>query len=120
MENSIDRASDINAWAQREHEIKLHNKIQAWGEMILPLLHDTTVDDTQDRQELFQLLMNSVENGNHDLARMIDRHEVEMLESTRSWYTGNVGHLGADQRQAMIQNRFLSLLKVYKAGKAAG
>lgn len=117
MENTFNKYTNRTAWAAREHEIKLHERVQRWGEALMPLLEEECEDHT-DRIILFEFLMSSVERGDTDIAQgLIDAHEVAMIESTRSWYTGQLGQLAEPIRTNAIRNRFLTLLKLYKAGK---
>lgn len=116
MENMYDKQTNINKWAEREHEIALHETVQKWGEAVVPLLQDEAGNNHPKRQEFFQLLMESVESGNKDLARLIQEHESTMIESTRSWYSDTLGTLSPEMRQEMIQKRFMTLFKIYKAG----
>lgn len=108
---------NLNAWAAREHEIKLHEKVQRWGEAVLPLLDDQTTADLPERRELFEFLMTSVERGDSDIADLLVQHEREMIESTRSWYTDRLDFLPEERRREMIRSRFNTFLELYKAGK---
>lgn len=117
MENTFNKYTNRTAWAAREHEIKLHERVQHWGEALVPLLEEAS-EDKDDMLALFEFLMSSVERGDTDIAQgLIDAHEVEMIELTRSWYTGQLGQLAEPIRSNAIRNRFLTLLKLYRAGK---
>jgi hypothetical protein len=116
MENTFDRRTDVNAWAAREHEIKLHEQVQHWGEALLPLLYENSADDLPERINFFEFLMTSVERNDLDIAGLTRDHEQTMIESTRSWYTDRLSFLGKERREEMIRRQFLVWLKIYKAG----
>lgn len=117
MKNEFDRNKDLNKWATREHEIELHERIQRWGEAVLPLLSEEGADDLPARMQLFEFLMTSVERGDYDIATLIPEHERAVIESTRSWYTDELGSISKKDIDTRIRNRFLTWLKIFHANQ---
>jgi hypothetical protein len=115
MENPFNKNTERDKWAGREHDIKLHDQVQSWGQEVLPLLSDVNAEDLPERLKFFEFLMTSVERGDFDIARLIPEHEVSMVETTRSWYSGQLSTLHSDDRSELIKSRFITWMKLYTA-----
>ena len=77
---------------QDAYKQQLHERIQRWGECIAE--HLATSEDDKDKEEkvaFFQYLMESVLRHDKLTAQLLQDLDGSAVESTRSWYSDQLG-----------------------------
>jgi len=116
--NNTEAFKPTENWPLQEtYKKQLHEQIQRWGEGILPLLEDNDESVRTNKIAFFEFLMEAVPRGDAGTANLIRKLQLEMLESTRSYYTNQLGSLDKATEERMIQRDFNTLFAIYLAGQ---
>lgn len=107
-----------NEWPlQEQYKRELHAQIQRWGEKVAPVFDDRDTDEREEREELFQFLMEAVVRGDSGTAELVAGLDNATQGLSTSWYSDRPGNWDKSTLRVLAQRDFNALFCIYKAGK---